>query len=153
MASRKRASDAAGASEGVDSKTKKTKVVNDGETSTAKTDANGDRYWEISKMRRVTVSEFRGKTMVSVREYYEKDGQELPGKKGISMSLEQFAAFVKLLPEIEQAVQQQGESLPRPVYSGSAAKNSDNHEQGDSARTESPGKPNIEATSDEESDS
>lgn len=81
MASRKRASDAAGASEGVDSKTKKTKVVNDGETSTAKTDANGDRYWEISKMRRVTVSEFRGKTMVSVREYYEKDGQELPGKK------------------------------------------------------------------------
>lgn len=69
------------------------------------------------------------------------------------MSLEQFAAFVKLLPEIEQAVQQQGESLPRPVYSGSVAKNSDNHEQGDSARTESPGKPNIEATSDEESDS
>lgn len=46
-----------------------------------KIDANGDKYWEISKMRRVTVSIFRGKTMVNIREYYEKDGQELPGKK------------------------------------------------------------------------
>jgi hypothetical protein len=48
---------------------------------TSKVDSNGDRYWEISKMRRVTVSSFRGKTLVNVREYYEKDGQELPGKK------------------------------------------------------------------------
>jgi hypothetical protein len=32
-------------------------------------------------MRRVTISSFRGKTQVNVREYYEKDGQELPGKK------------------------------------------------------------------------
>jgi hypothetical protein len=44
-------------------------------------DANGESYWEISKMRRVTISTFRGKTMVNIREYYEKDGQELPGKK------------------------------------------------------------------------
>jgi hypothetical protein len=46
-----------------------------------KIDANGDGYWEISKMRRVTISSFRGKTLVNIREYYEKDGQELPGKK------------------------------------------------------------------------
>ena len=48
---------------------------------TGNIDANGDRYWEISKMRRVTISSFRGKTLVNIREYYEKDGQELPGKK------------------------------------------------------------------------
>lgn len=46
-----------------------------------KVDENGNRYWEISKLRRVTVSSFRGKTMVHLREYYEKDGLELPGKK------------------------------------------------------------------------
>lgn len=46
-----------------------------------KEDSNGDIYWEISKMRRVTISSFRGKTMVNIREYYEKDGEELPGKK------------------------------------------------------------------------
>ncbi|KAH8425655.1 transcriptional coactivator p15/PC4 family protein [Aspergillus melleus] len=53
---------------------------------TGKIDSNGDKYWEISKMRRVTISTFRGKTMVNIREYYEKDGQELPGKKVSSLS-------------------------------------------------------------------
>jgi hypothetical protein len=52
-----------------------------GSAASSKVDANGDRYWEISKMRRATISTFRGKTMVNIREYYEKDGQELPGKK------------------------------------------------------------------------
>ena len=50
-------------------------------SATGNVDANGDRYWEISKLRRVTISSFRGKTLVNIREYYEKDGQELPGKK------------------------------------------------------------------------
>ena len=36
---------------------------------------------QISNSRRVTISEFKGKRMVSVREYYEKDGKHLPGKK------------------------------------------------------------------------
>jgi hypothetical protein len=49
--------------------------------SSSKTDANGDTYWDISNSRRVTISNFKGKTLVSIREYYEKDGQELPGKK------------------------------------------------------------------------
>ena len=44
-------------------------------------DSEGNFYWEISKQRRVTISEFKGKTLVNIREYYEKDGKELPGKK------------------------------------------------------------------------
>ncbi|KAJ5815289.1 hypothetical protein N7474_007066 [Penicillium riverlandense] len=118
---------------------------------TSKVDSNGDRYWEISKMRRVTVSSFRGKTLVNVREYYEKDGQELPGKKGISMPVDQFAALVTLLPEIEQSLTQQGQSLPRPNYSGDGDGN-----RGDSEDMEQdnlkPDKQNIEATSDEDSE-
>ena len=52
------------------------------EPSTAvKTDDNGDKYWELSGLRRVTVSEYNKKSMVSIREYYEKDGKQLPGKK------------------------------------------------------------------------
>jgi hypothetical protein len=74
MTSRKRSESDAG----FDDASKKKAKVN---TDTSKTDSNGDRYWEISKMRRVTVSSFRGKTMVNIREYYAKDGQELPGKK------------------------------------------------------------------------
>jgi hypothetical protein len=63
------------------SKRVKTKNASDTSSSTQKVDSNGDVYWQISNLRRVTISTFRGKTMVNIREYYEKDGQELPGKK------------------------------------------------------------------------
>lgn len=80
MTSRKRSSDMQDLGDGASLLSKKAKVGTE-ETGTSQVDTNGDKYWEISKMRRVTVSSFRGKPMVSVREYYEKDGQELPGKK------------------------------------------------------------------------
>jgi hypothetical protein len=56
-------------------------------TPTAQTDHNGDKYWELSKARRVVISEFKGKKMVNIREYYEKDGKSLPGKKVAKPSL------------------------------------------------------------------
>jgi Transcriptional Coactivator p15 (PC4) len=46
-----------------------------------KTDGDGNKYWEISKARRVTISEFKGKSIVNIREYYQQDGKWLPGKK------------------------------------------------------------------------
>lgn len=67
--------------------------------------------------------------------------------------MEQFAALIKLLPDIEQAVEQQGESLPRPEYFSNTAQGqaggSDEEMDGKEA---SPSKQNIEATSDEESE-
>ncbi|PGH30656.1 hypothetical protein GX50_06565 [[Emmonsia] crescens] len=84
--------------------------------SETKVDSNGDFYWNISRLRRLTVSSFKGRTMVSVREYYEKDGQELPGKKGISMPLEQFNTLVQLLPNVEAVIKEKGGSLDRPNY-------------------------------------
>ena len=47
--------------------------------------------WSLSnlqlggRLRRVTVSEFKGNVLISVREYYEKDGRFLPGKKVYSI--------------------------------------------------------------------
>ncbi|XVF10384.1 hypothetical protein REPUB_Repub07fG0178200 [Reevesia pubescens] len=35
----------------------------------------------LSEKRRVTIQEFRGKTLVSIREFYKKDGKELPSSK------------------------------------------------------------------------
>lgn len=43
-------------------------------------DDEGNPYWEISNRRRLQVSEFKGTTMISIREYYEKDGKTRPGK-------------------------------------------------------------------------
>ena len=80
MSSTKRSLGSPDTSNGANTPPKKAKVTAD-ELPTARLDSNGDRYWEISRLRRVTVSSFRGKTLVNVREYYEKDGQELPGKK------------------------------------------------------------------------
>ena len=37
---------------------------------------------QLSKNRRVTLQEFKGKTLVSIREYYIKDGKEMPSSKG-----------------------------------------------------------------------
>ncbi|RAL06221.1 transcriptional coactivator p15/PC4 family protein [Aspergillus ibericus CBS 121593] len=120
-----------------------------------KFDSNGDRYWEISKARRVTVSSFRGKTMVNIREYYEKDGHELPGKKGISLPMDQFSSLVSLLPDIETALQENGESISRPNYaSGSRLdvdKDGEDGDPGDLLDAENSRK-NIEATSEDDSD-
>ncbi|KAJ0250303.1 RNA polymerase II transcriptional coactivator KELP [Hirschfeldia incana] len=58
----------------------------------------------LSDKRRVTIQEFKGKALVSIREYYKKDGKELPSSKGISLTDEQWSTFKKNIPAIENAV-------------------------------------------------
>jgi hypothetical protein len=68
------------------------------------------------------------------------------------MPVDQFAAIVSILPEIEQALKENGETLPRPIYSAEGGR-CDKEEQGqDHSDDQSPSKQNIEATSDEESE-
>ncbi|CAM0882316.1 unnamed protein product [Alopecurus aequalis] len=74
-------------------------------------DDNGDLILcRLSSNRRVTLQEFRGMMLVSIREYYLKDGKEMPGSKGISMTVEQWEAFCKSVPAIEDAIKNLGES-------------------------------------------
>ncbi|KAL5726917.1 hypothetical protein ACHQM5_000160 [Ranunculus cassubicifolius] len=58
----------------------------------------------LSNKRRVTIQEFKGKTLVSIREYYEKDGKQRPSNKGISLTAEQWATFRKSVPAIEESI-------------------------------------------------
>lgn len=116
----------------------------------AQTDDNGDSYWEISKARRVVISEFKGMKMVNIREYYEKDGKSLPGKKGISMTLEQYSAFIRLLPQIEATLKKSGAIVPRPEYIGDDTLADDAEGDADEDEGGFIKKSNIDATSDED---
>ena len=68
-------------SDGTSRHNKRTKPVSPSSLLKPQVDSNGDKYWELTKMRRVTISEFKGKRMVGIREYYEQGGKILPGKK------------------------------------------------------------------------
>ncbi|KAI4728235.1 PC4-domain-containing protein [Aureobasidium sp. EXF-10728] len=97
--------------DGPQSKRAKTAISKDKQV-----DEDGNPYWELSGKRRVGLSEYKNMHLINIREYYEKDGKTLPGRKGISLSLEQFSAFLGILPEIEAALKSQGQELPRPNY-------------------------------------
>ncbi|KAJ4022339.1 hypothetical protein NW752_000457 [Fusarium irregulare] len=71
-------------------------------------DGDGNPFWELSNKRRVGLSDFNKSTFVNIREYYEKDGKTLPGKKGISLSVEQYNAFLKAVPRINAALRAKG---------------------------------------------
>uniref|UniRef100_A0A2N9IN53 Uncharacterized protein n=1 Tax=Fagus sylvatica TaxID=28930 RepID=A0A2N9IN53_FAGSY len=71
----------------------------------AKRKQNGERViCKLSNKKLVVIQDFRGKSLVSIREYYEKDGKQLPTAKGITLSTEQWSAFRKSVPAIEDAV-------------------------------------------------
>ncbi|KAL3692618.1 hypothetical protein R1sor_006269 [Riccia sorocarpa] len=66
---------------------------------------NGDIVvCQLGPKRSVTVQNFQGKLLVSVREYYEKDGKQLPTPKGISLSVEQWEALEKGMPDVNAAI-------------------------------------------------
>lgn len=89
--------------------------------------------------------------MVGIREYYEKEGQMLPGKKGISMTLEQYGVLVSLLPGIEGELRKSGISdVPRPDYEAAMDEDGGGDPDADGGQGRSGGRANHEATSDEE---
>ncbi|XP_076339510.1 activated RNA polymerase II transcriptional coactivator p15-like isoform X2 [Tachypleus tridentatus] len=65
-----------------------------------------DSLFQLSKMRFVSVREFRGKVMVDIREYYESDGDLKPGKKGICLNLDQWKALKSHIDNIDEAIKQ-----------------------------------------------
>ncbi|THH30427.1 hypothetical protein EUX98_g3759 [Antrodiella citrinella] len=62
----------------------------DEDDSLVKFDSDGRRFIDLGKKKRATLSEFKGTVYLDIREFYEKDGEAKPGKKGISISKEQW---------------------------------------------------------------
>ena len=61
---------------------------------------------DLSGKKYVSVREFKGKTLIDIREFYEKEGNLLPGKKGISLSVEQYNNLKKAIESIDSQLNQ-----------------------------------------------
>jgi hypothetical protein len=61
----------------------------------------------LGKLKRVSVSDFRGMTLIDIREYYleKSSGEFKPGKKGIALTLDQWEHLKKNIERIDKLVE------------------------------------------------
>ncbi|RYO78717.1 hypothetical protein DL766_009895 [Monosporascus sp. MC13-8B] len=138
--------------------TKKTETVSAG---TSAQDEEGNTYWPLSNTRRINISEFKGKVLVNIREYYtDQTGELRPGKKGISLSLDQYNSFIKAIPDINAQLNEQGHETADITSSAAAAaapSSSSKPSMKDAKESKKQkgksSKSNIEATSEEDDES
>merc|ERR1712142_860620 len=84
----------------------KAKASKSTSSSNVKRNDEGDQYIPIERNKRITVREFKGKVYVDIREYYEKDGKSLPGKKGIALSASQYGILKDVIPDIDEMLKE-----------------------------------------------
>ncbi|KAK8048782.1 transcriptional Coactivator p15 [Apiospora phragmitis] len=115
-------------------------------------DTEGNSFWPLTATRRVVISEFKSKPLISVREYYtDAAGEMKPGKKGISLTLDQWNNLMKATTEVNAELAAKGHAVTDPSSSSApAASTSAAKPSKDSDKLKKSKKANIEATSDEE---
>ncbi|KAL0218151.1 hypothetical protein RCL1_008999 [Eukaryota sp. TZLM3-RCL] len=59
----------------------------------------------ISSTRSVSIRSFKNTLLIDIREHYtDSEGEIKPGKKGISLSLEQYRELLKVLPDVSACI-------------------------------------------------
>ncbi|XP_065358326.1 RNA polymerase II transcriptional coactivator [Calliphora vicina] len=86
---------------------KKSKETSDSNDSKSKSSDKNTNHWVLEKQRQVRINEFRGRKLIDIREYYEKNGESLPGKKGISLSVDQWKKLLAIADEINGAIERE----------------------------------------------
>jgi len=82
---------------------KKKKPAKAGGSADASNDGSDEPSWSFGNMKRARVNQFNGKTYVDLREFYvDKSTEETkPGKKGISLNVEEYQKLKEIIPEID----------------------------------------------------
>ncbi|CAH8450841.1 uncharacterized protein DC041_0006444 [Schistosoma bovis] len=70
------------------------------------TTSGGDQLIDLTGKKFACVREFRGRAFVDIREYYEdkSSGELKPGKKGISLNLEQWEYLKSSIGELDDDI-------------------------------------------------
>ena len=63
---------------------------------------DGESFWVLGNNKRATINTFKNQTYVNLREYYEKDGETLATKKGITLNQSQWEEFKKIIEDIDK---------------------------------------------------
>ena len=73
---------------------------------------SNDRGFELGKNKRVTIRRFKNINLIDIREYYldQSSGDMRPGKKGISLTEEQYDQLIRHRSEIENCLIDLGSS-------------------------------------------
>ena len=58
----------------------------------------------LDDKKRVTVHKFKGQIKVDIREFYDDHGEMKPGKKGISLSIDNWNKLKGFIDDIEEAI-------------------------------------------------
>ncbi|KAJ1512089.1 RNA polymerase II transcriptional coactivator [Coelomomyces lativittatus] len=63
---------------------------------------NDELTYDLGNKKKVSIKAFKNKVYIHVREFYEKEGDLLPGKKGISLTLDQWKRLEGLVKTISK---------------------------------------------------
>ncbi|KAK3036056.1 hypothetical protein RJ639_029809 [Escallonia herrerae] len=69
-----------------------------------RTDGGGRVICKLSAKTILSIQNFREKNLVSIRDYYQKDGKQFPSDRGISLTTKQWSTFRSCFPALEEAI-------------------------------------------------
>ena len=58
----------------------------------------------LDNKRRITIHKFKGQIKVDIREFYDDNGKMKPGKKGISLSLDNWKKLKGFIDDIDESI-------------------------------------------------
>lgn len=69
--------------------------------------SDGEIFFEIAPKRRITLRKWKGKDLIDIREFWsdakgDEEQQLQPGKKGISLTVDQWRRILELAPSINK---------------------------------------------------